>query len=178
MSEIGRRRDTDRAAVSEAEIAAFDGTDLERVRSFDELCAVADHVVAGEWWRSCADVVADRSIRQIGSVSVVSSRADARSSVAVEAPGSPPQIRLAPPQATLVTLAHELAHVLAGVSEQHGPVFRRAMLDTVGAVTNTTSVDRRGRLHVEQLADAFQVAGLSLSEPRWPAPRVGGPIAL
>ncbi|MEM9042899.1 MAG: hypothetical protein AAGD33_23695 [Actinomycetota bacterium] len=178
MSQVGRRRDTDRAAVSEAEIAAFDGTDLERVRPFDELCAVADHVVAGEWWRSCADVVADRSSRRIGSVSVVSSRADARSSMAVEAPGSAPQIRLAPPQATLATLAHELAHVLAGVSEQHGPVFRRALLDTVEAVTNTTYVNRRGRLHVEQLADAFWAAGLSLSGPRWPAPSVGGPIAL
>ena len=62
----------------------------------------------------------------------------------------------------------------------HDDVFRRAYLDVVAMGTNLDPLDRRGTIHVDQLADAFASAGLALAERRWPPPDAGtvGAIAL
>ena len=160
--------DAQRSAVYAAELAAFDGTDLERVVGVDALTAAVRSLVEGPWWPG-------------GPVDVVAARRDARSSVtrcAVE-PGATPEIRLAAPQATLATAAHELAHVVAGVAAGHDAAFRRAHLDVVAALTGADRAAGRGDLHVRQLADAYAAAGLAVGERRWPPPPApAGPIAL
>ena len=157
-------RDSDRAAVYACELAAFDGTDLEVVVGVDDLVQRAQRVLAGEWWPGPAVVVR-------------SARSDARSS-STRCDTDHAVIRLAAGQATVATAAHELAHALAGASHGHGPTFRRAMLDVVEEITNIDSADRRGTLHVDQLAAAFDAAGLTVGERRWPAPDAAGPIPL
>lgn len=151
-----------------AEIAAFDGTDLERVVDVAEVTALIDRVLATDWWSG-------------GPVAVRAARADARSSTTrcgVD-DGSVATISIAGPQATVATAAHELAHALAGVALGHGGRYRRAFLDVVQVITNLDRIDGRGALHVTQLADAFAAAGLAVGERDWPEPpSVGGAIAL
>jgi hypothetical protein len=156
--------DAGRTAVYAAELAAFDGTDLESVRSVDAIIAVIDSVAGDAWWSG-------------PEVRAVAMRADAESSCARLVEGFV-EIRLATPQATWATAAHELAHALAGIEAGHGPVYRCAMLDVVEVVTNTAVGERRGRLHVAQLADAYRSAGLRIGDRRWEAPDAGAPIAL
>lgn len=161
-------RDRERTAVYAAEISAFDGTDLESVRGFGRLTRVVDDLVAGEWWPGPA-------------VSLRTARADARSSSARCGDGTDGvTIRLAANQATLATVAHELAHALAGPAAGHDGLFRAAYLDVVAVMTNLDSTDRRGLLHVEQLRAAFAAADLSVGRRRWPAPptSTSGAIAL
>lgn len=156
--------DSDRSAVYAAELSAFDGTDLETVRSIDDIVAVIDTVVVGEWWSGPA-------------VHAVPMRADAQSSCARIVDGGV-EIRLASPQATWATAAHEVAHGLAGVSSGHNARYRRAMLDVVEVLTNTAIGQRRGRLHVEQLSGAYRAAGLDIAKRDWEPPDAGAPIAL
>lgn len=156
--------DSERGAVYAAELSAFDGTDLETVRSVDDVIAVIDSVVAGEWWPGPA-------------VRAVPMRADAQSSCARDVDGGI-EIRLATPQATWATAAHELAHGLAGVAAGHGARYRRALLDVVEVLTNIAIGHRRGRLHVEQLFDAYRAAGLDIAGRTWEPPDDGAPIAL
>ncbi|NND74321.1 MAG: hypothetical protein HKN44_04885, partial [Ilumatobacter sp.] len=165
-------RDADRTAVGAAELAAFDGTDLEERIPFDIVAARIARVVDGSWWPA-------------GEVRVERARADAGSSTTRCAgdgrAGSPDvRIRLASPQWTVATAAHELAHVLAGVARGHDAVFRRAYLDVVAVITNIDSIDRRRDLHPRQLADAFAAAGLAVAPRAWPAPpaSTGTPFAL
>jgi hypothetical protein len=161
-------RDLERTAVYAAELAAFDGTDLESVRGLDRLTLVVDDLVAGKWWPG-------------PSVSLRAARADARSSSARCGGGiDGVTIRLAANQATLATVAHELAHALAGPAAGHDGLFRAAYLDVVAVMTNLESTDRRGLLHVEQLRVAFAAAGLSVGRRRWPPPpdSTSGAIAL
>ena len=88
-------------------------------------------------------------------------------------------IRFAASQATVATAAHELAHALAGVAHGHDEVYRRAYLDVVEVITNLDPTDRRGEIHVRQLAEAFAAAGLRLGPRSWPAPPdSAGAIAL
>ena len=157
--------DRGRSEVYASETAAFDGTDLETVRPLDSVRAVIDTIIAGEWWPG-------------PSVRVAVTRADSASSCARTLGDGAVEIRLATPQATWATAAHELAHALAGVDRGHGPVFRRAYLDVVEELTNVAVGERRGRLHVDQLADAFAAAGLAVGERAWPAPTSGAPFAL
>jgi hypothetical protein len=162
------RIDTDRAAVYAAEIAAFDGTDLEEQLGYQAIERRLREVLEGEWWPG-------------GCVEVRPARSDAQSSSARcthdgEAPST--TIRLAAPQATLATAAHELAHALAGVAAGHGTAFRRAHLDVIAVLTNIDLTDRRGDLHVGQLTDAYMAAGLTIGDRSWPAPVHSGPIAL
>lgn len=158
-------RDVGRAAVYAAEIAAFDGTDLEDVREVADVVAAAHEVVDSGWWPGPR-------------VEVRAARRDARSSSARCGIGDVTTIRIAAPQATLATVAHELAHALAGVAHGHDAVFRRAHLDVVAALTDT-GPDRRSDLHVRQLADAYRAAALDVAPRGWPAPpATGGPIAL
>lgn len=158
--------DSDRAAVYAAELAAFDGTDLELVVGVDRLVAVAEQLMAGEWWPGPVVVLRP-------------ARSDARSST-TRCASSGATIRVAESQATVATGVHELAHVLAGVNAGHSDRFRSAYLDVVAVVTNLDSTDRRGSLHVEQLRQAFAAHGLDIGDRRWPAPppTLAGPIAL
>lgn len=162
--------DTGRAAVYAAEIAAFDGTDLEVVLDVDTLIAAIHAVVATDWWPG-------------GELDARAARSDARSSTTRACltgdAGSTPTIRIARPQATVATAAHELAHALAGVGLGHGPRFRAAHLDVVSVITNLPGRPSRGTLHVDQLADAYAAAALEIGDRDWPEPpAVGGPIAL
>jgi hypothetical protein len=150
-------RDCGRAEVYAAEAAAFDGTDLEVVRSFDEVSAVIAAVVEGSWWPGTP-------------VRVVAARRDAASSSARERVDQSTVIRLASEQTTIATAAHELAHALAGPVAGHSPVFLAAYLDVVAVITNLDSRDRRHRLHVDQLRDALVAAGLVVGARAWSPP--------
>jgi hypothetical protein len=160
--------DRDRAQVYAAELAGFDGTDLEVVAGFDEVRRVVEAVVAGEWWPG-------------GEVELRAARSDARSSATRCSldDGAAATISIAAPQATVATAAHELAHALIGTQHGHGPLYRRAYLDVVGVMTNLDRVNGRGSLHVDQLAAAFADAALGVADRTWPAPPPpGGAIAL
>ena len=160
--------DRERAQVYAAEVAAFDGTDLERVVGVDAVRHAVEATIAGEWWPG-------------GVVTVRASRADARSSAThcLLDDGSMSTIAIAAPQATIATGAHELAHALAGVARGHDAVYRRACLDVVQVITNLDRLGGRAMLHVDQLASAYAAARLAVGERAWPAPpSVGGAIAL
>jgi hypothetical protein len=150
-------RDCGRAEVYAAEAAAFDGTDLELGRSFDEVSSLIAAVVEGPWWPGAP-------------VRVVPARRDAASSSAREGADASTIIRLAAGQTTIATAAHELAHALAGPGAGHSSVFLAAYLDVVAVVTNLDSRDRRHRLHVDQLHGALAAAGLVVGARAWPAP--------
>ena len=150
-------RDCGRAELYAAEVAAFDGTDLESVRPFDEVSSVISAVVAGPWWPGPP-------------VRVVAARRGAVSSSARGRADASTLIRLAADQTTIATAAHELAHALAGPAAGHSAVFLAAYLDVVAVVTNLDSRDRRHRLHVDQLSDAFAAAGLVVGARAWPPP--------
>lgn len=146
--------DADRAQVYAAELAAFDGTDLEALVAFDDLVALADRVMRDPWW-------------PVAPVPVRRARSDARSSTTRA--GRDVVIRLARPQQSSATLVHELAHVLAGIDAGHGPLFRRAHVDVA---TVAFGGDAAG-----WLAAAYGAAGLPLAERPWPSPGSGA-IAL
>ena len=153
--------DHGRAEVYAAELAAYEGTELEAVVGFDELVALADRMVTEPWWPR-------------GRVTIRRARSDARSSATRHT--SRAVIHLAAPQMTPATVIHELAHVLAGVEAGHGELFRRAHVDLASVAFGTG----RGRW----LADAYANARLSLGDRRWSRPRSTpatasvGPIAL
>lgn len=159
--------DCGRAELYAAEAAAFDGTDLETLRPFDDVVAAIAGVAGGAWWPGSA-------------VRVVAARRDARSSSARRIDGATTVVRLSAAQLTIATAAHELAHALAGPTVGHSSVFLAAYLDVVAVITNLDSRDRRRDLHVRQLRDAFDAAGLVIGERRWPAPpeSTGTAIAL
>ena len=150
-------RDCGRTEVYAAEAAAFDGTDLELVRSFDEVSSVIAAVAEGPWWPGTT-------------VRVVAARRDAASSSTREDADASTVIRLAAEQTTIATAAHELAHALAGPGAGHSSVFLAAYLDVVAVVTNLDSRDRRHGLHVDQLRDALVAAGLVVGARAWPPP--------
>ncbi len=161
--------DHDQTAVAASELAAFDGTDLEELVAFDELAAKIDAVVTSSWWPK-GPVVVRRARSDAASSSASRTAADDR---------SPTVIRLAGPQLTVATAAHELAHVLADIGNGHNQQFRRAYLDVVRAITNLDTTDRRGDLHVKQLKGAFEAADLAVAESSSVIPDdVGGAFAL
>lgn len=160
--------DRDRSQVYAAELAAFDGTDLEEVIGVEAVLALMRSVVEGKWWPG-------------GVVESKRARSDARSSSTRcgHETGSAVSITIAGPQATIATAAHELAHVLAGVAHGHDDRYRRAHIDVVQAITNVDRIDGRRMVHVEQLERAYASAGLVVGDRVWPAPPpVGGSIAL
>ena len=150
-------RDCGRAEVYAAELAAFDGTDLEVVRSFGEIEALIAAVVAGPWWPGPP-------------VRVVAARRDSMSSSARDLGHDGTVIRLAAGQLTVATAAHELAHALAGPASGHSSGFLAAYLDVVAVITNLDSCDRRHRVHVDQLRNALAAVGLAPGARTWPAP--------
>ena len=153
-----RPDDTGREEVYAAELAAFDGTDLEAAVPFDDLVVLAGVLTTSRWWPAGRQVVVRRA------------RRDARSSTTRWHAGA--TVAVADAQATPATLVHELAHVLAGPEAGHGPVFRRAHVDLAVVAFGG---DRGG-----WLADAYADVGLTLGARRWAAPPAGaaGPIAL
>ena len=161
-------RDGSRAQVYAAEAVAFEGTDLELVVGIEVCAGVADLVTSSAWWSG-------------PSVEVRAARSDARSSTA-GAIGTRVRsvvIRLAAAQCTVATIAHELAHALAGIEHRHDEIFRRAYLDVVLVATNLTSQSRRRGLHRDQLVEAFVAFDLDAGNRTWPAPHgFGEPIAL
>ena len=153
--------DHGRAAVYAAEIAAFEGTSYESLAPFPDLLALGRLVTSAPWWPH-------------GETEIVPARADAASSSARQRGSGPPVVRLAAPQMTPATVLHELAHVLAGVPEGHGAVFRRAHVDVVGYAL--------GEVPATWLVDAYRAMGLEPGDRRWLAPAIrraaGGPVAL
>jgi hypothetical protein len=147
--------DRGRSAVYAAELMAFDGTELESVEPFAVVQAFAEQLLAGPWWSA-------------GPVRVTTARRDARASTTrAGGSGQDAEIRLAGPQCTRSTVVHELAHVLAGPAEGHGPMFRRAHVDVA---TVALGAERGG-----WLAEAYAAAGLELGARAWPEPSAGGP---
>jgi hypothetical protein len=162
--------DPDHAAVYAAELAAFDGTDLEALQPFVAIDGLLRRLVDGSWWPG-------------GLVDVRQARSDASSSTTrcdVDNQGASATIRLSATQMTVATAAHELAHALAGASCGHNAVYRRAYLDVVRVITNLDTTDRRHDLHVTQLADAFTAAGLRVGDRSWSVPpdAIGSAFAL
>ncbi len=153
--------DRGRTAVYAAEIAAFEGTSYEAIAPFDELHTLASSIASTAWWTA-------------GSIELRPARRDAGSSTTRQWGSSRPVIRLAAPQQTQATLIHELAHVLAGVAEGHGPMFRRAHVDLVGFAF--------GSDEATWLLDAYFAMELRPGSRTWPAPPIrraaGGPLAL
>ena len=153
-------RDSDRAQVYAAESAAFEGTGYELTVTLDHLVRLAERVATSDWW------VVDR-------IDIRASRSDARSSATRWSGESGPVIHLAGPQMTMATLAHELAHALAGRSQGHGPVYRRAHVDVVGALLGPTPAG--------WLEESYRLHGLGIGPRSWPDPppaAPAGPIAL
>jgi hypothetical protein len=151
--------DSDRSQVYAAEEAAFGGTLLEEVTTFEHLERLATRTMALAWWSGPV-------------VPVVAARSDAGSSCARSSPDGV-EIRLARPQWTPATLTHELAHVLAGLDAGHGPHFRRAHIDIVASAL--------GHEAGCWLRDAYVACGLSVPPAERivePAAPTDGPIAL
>jgi hypothetical protein len=121
-----------------------------------ELRELGARLVAGTWWRSCAGP----------STCVVAARVGTHSSSARSADGAV-EVRLAAGQLTPATLAHELAHALAGVAHGHDATFRAAHVDIVAMLA--------GGALGGALADAYAGLGVPAGRRCWPSPvRVTG----
>ena len=160
-AEVGRSEcvgDRGREAVYAAEEAAFGGTIHEQPRSLADLQERARTIIDGDWWRQAGGSAVD----------VVAARSTARSSNARREGQHVAVIRLAANQHDDVTIAHELAHVLAGIGHGHDERFRAAHLDLVALLS--------GPRAASMLAEAYAAFGLSAGRRAWPAPvRGSGP---
>lgn len=144
--------DVGRESVYAAELAAFGGTLADCEVGFDELLWIRNAICASAWWPA-------------GDIDVAQARSDARSSTTREGDNGRARIRIAAPQRTPLTLAHEFAHVLAGVDAGHGPRYRRAELDLVFAMFGWTEM--------QWLLDAFEAMNLEVADRSWPLPTEG-----
>jgi hypothetical protein len=142
--------DRGRAAVSAAEDMAFGGTgvDVALDRAGADLALAT--ITGGPWWASCGPPV-----------TLAPPRRGTRSSSA-RARHDQVRITFAEGQLTLATVAHELAHALAGVDHGHDGVFRAAYVDVIAVLTGPDSADG--------LADAFRAMGVDPGARTWPAP--------
>jgi hypothetical protein len=144
--------DRGRAAVAAVEDAVFGGTDADVATDRDVLHTRLAGLVAGAWWQACGPPV-----------TVTTPRRSTRSSTARSRVGETPvEIRLADPQLTVATVAHELAHALAGVAHGHGEPFRAAHVDVTAALC--------GAGVGERLADAYAAFDLTVGARSWSAP--------
>ena len=76
-------------------------------------------------------------------------------------------MRLAAPQATIATLAHELAHAFAGVAHGHDGVFRCAHIDVCALLIGSRAATR--------LTSAYEALRVPPADRPWPSPvRVTG----
>jgi hypothetical protein len=144
--------DRGRAAVYAAEEAAFGGTTLGEPRPLTVLRARAGSVVNGDWWRRAGGPPTD----------LVSARPSAGSSSARSGSAGRSIVRLAAGQLDELTVAHELAHLLAGVEHGHGERFRVAHVDVVAVLAGSAAAGR--------LAEAYRTFGLALALRTWPPP--------
>jgi hypothetical protein len=142
--------DRGRAAVSAAEDMAFGGTgiDVALDRGGVERALVA--ITGGPWWISCGPPV-----------TLATPRRGTRSSSA-RARRDHVEITFAEGQLTLATVAHELAHALAGVDHGHDGVFRAAFVDVIAVLAGPDAADA--------LAGAFRAMGVDPGARTWPAP--------
>lgn len=141
-------------AVAAAESAAFEATAFDAPIDRARLAAEFAGLIAGPWWHQCF----------AGSppvVSLVTPPVRTQTSTA-RSVGGGFEIRVADGQLSLSTLAHELGHVLAGLSAQHDPLFRAAYADAAAAMAGTELGD--------WLREAFAGFGLPVAERRWPPP--------
>jgi hypothetical protein len=148
----GCAADRGREAVYAAEEAAFGGTTLALRRSLAELQERARTITDGEWWRQAGAPAVD----------VVAARRTARSSSARPDGRHAAVIRLAAGQFEDATIAHELAHLLAGIDHGHGGRFRAAHLDVVALLG--------GRRAASLLAEAYSAFGLAAGRRAWSPP--------
>lgn len=143
--------DRGRAAVAAVEEAAFGGTHADEALDRDVLHDLIADVVNGPWWQDCGPAVTVTAPRR----STLSSTARSRGTEPVE-------IRLAEGQLTTATVAHELAHALAGVPDGHGELFRAAHIDVCALLCGAESAGA--------LALAYPAFGLAVAARTWPAP--------
>jgi len=155
-NEAASCHDGGRTAVGAAELASFGGTDLDDQRSIEEVARRAADVVGGLWWRSAGGPP----------VIVVAARAHGRSSTARwssrPTSASCVEIRLARGQRDIATLAHELAHGLAGIEHGHDGRFRAAEIDVLTVLA--------GEAQGQSLAACFDSFALAIGPRTWPAP--------
>lgn len=144
--------DVGRTAVYAAEDAALGGTDLDEERPLPDLVAIAAALTTGPWWR---EVGGPRVV-------VAAARPNARSSAARAGSGRVVRITLAGGQRTVATLAHELAHALAGVPHGHDATFRAAHVDVVALLAGSAAG--------EALAAAYGRLGVPAGRRSWAAP--------
>jgi hypothetical protein len=145
---------TDRgtAAVAAVEEAVFGGTDADVAVGREALHARVAEVVAGPWWQASGPPV-----------TVTTPRRSTRSSTARSRLGQlPVEIRLADPQLTLATVAHELAHALAGVEHGHDETFRAAHVDVAALLAGAGAAQR--------LAAAYAAFDLAVAARAWARP--------
>ena len=144
--------DRGRAAVAAVEDAAFGGTDADVAVDRDVLPARLGVVVGGPWWQASGPPV-----------TIDTPRRSTRSSTARSRHGeSPVEIRFADDQLTTATLAHELAHALAGVDDGHGESFRAAHIDVTAMLCGAGAGKRLG--------DAYVAFGLAVGARARPPP--------
>jgi hypothetical protein len=144
--------DRGREAVYAAEEAAFGGTDFDVPRPYAALVELAAGVVGGSWWRACGGP----------SVELGMARAGAASSSARTASRRGVRLRLAAGQLSSATIAHELAHALAGDGSGHGDRFRAAHVDLVALLG--------GRQLADDLRWCYGTHGVPPGARAWPPP--------
>lgn len=136
--------------MAAAEEMAFGGTELDA--PIDRAAAeqrIAD-ITTGPWWRSCGPAV-----------TVSTPRAGIRSSTARDRTGDV-GIQLSDEQLSLGTVAHELAHALAGVGHGHDATFRAAYVDVVAVLAGGASA--------AALDAAFAAMHVAAADRGWPPP--------
>lgn len=154
----GRRRDRDRQATYDAEAAAFEGSAFEEQIGLYDAARLAGAVAQTTWWRT--------HVRR-EPPALRDARPDARRSTARR---SRWEIRFAPGHASVITLAHELAHLAAPGDGGHDDRFRRTHLDLLHLLAGP-SVARR-------LHEAFTGVGLGIAPAAVPGPDDLGPDGL
>ena len=152
MSDTGCGADRGREAVYAAEEAAFGGTSHAERRPLSDLQVRARALVDGEWWRRAGGPP----------VVVIAARRPARSSSA-RGGGPNAVVRLAAEQLDEMTLAHELAHELAGIGHGHDARFRAAHIDVATALAGSAAA--------AMLADAYAAFDLPVGARPWPPPQ-------
>lgn len=143
--------DRGREAVYAAEEVAFGGTTFGARVPMSQLERRVRMIVEGDWWREAGGPAVD----------VFTARASACSSSA-RFDGSRAIVRVAAGQVDEATVAHELAHVLAGVHHGHDELFRAAHLDVVALLASAAVASRLG--------EAYAAFGLVVGTRTWPAP--------
>ena len=128
--------DRGRAAVSAAEDMAFGGTGLDLALDRAGVDRALAAITGGPWWSSCGP-----------SVTLASPRGGTRSSSA-RARHDHVEITFAEGQLTVTTVAHELAHALAGVGHGHDAMFRAAFVDVIAVLAGPdAAADLTGSFH-------------------------------